>query len=105
MRTRTRKNLEPRDNFKHFPVVKLTEDRPSHDDPSWSENATLESNRTSGKDVVACAHLNHHASLETGSDSIGDSIAQRVFDTNDANKGKVLREVLVRDLKLRENSL
>ena len=98
MRTRTRKDLEPWDDFEHLAIVKLAEDRSFHDDSSGSKDTALESNRASGEDVVACAHLNHDSSLETGCDSIGNSVAQWIFNTDDADESEVLREIFVRNL-------
>ena len=78
--------------------VKIAEDRPLYDDSTRCEDAALQSDRSSCKDVVTGTHLDRDACTRAVDNGAADTLTQGILDTGDGDENKIARKSVVGDL-------
>jgi hypothetical protein len=76
----------------------VSELRALHDETVGLEDTTLTSNRLGSDLVVSSNHADDDSSLLAKLDSFGNAFTERILDTNDTDKGHVVKEILERNL-------
>ena len=90
---RTGHDLKTGYNLETFLVTEPSESGTFDDDSTRGVHATLDGDRSSGKDVVSGTHLDGDTGLVTLGDRLDDSRSERVLDGDDGDHGQVLGEV------------